>query len=163
MKTNEKCLLNKPRCYVRIEIIHLYFNPKSYILSTSFEWNRVQLLSQINVRAQNFHFIYLLLYVMFNSQGHFATGSLQVEETNAYCTVNHRASASNYQLFKMKRPARNSNRRPQRLEARTAHRTTTRFCATRHVRMLCTLTVHKPKSIFCAQIMLDQLSIILSC
>ena len=25
------------------------------------------------------------------------TGSLQVEETIAYCTVNHRASASNYQ------------------------------------------------------------------
>ena len=26
---------------------------------------------------------------MFNSQGHIATGSLQVEETSAYCTVNH--------------------------------------------------------------------------
>ena len=37
-------------------------------------------------------------YVAFNSQGHIATGSLQVEETSAYCTVNHRASASNYQL-----------------------------------------------------------------
>ena len=46
------------------------------------------------------------------SQGHIATGSLQVEETSAYCTVKHRASASNYQLSNMKR-------RPQRLEART--------------------------------------------
>ena len=64
-------------------------------------------------------FIYLLFYVAFNSQGHIATGSLQVEETSAYCTVNHRALASNYQLFNMKRPARDSNRRPQRLEART--------------------------------------------
>ena len=44
---------------------------------------------------------------------------LQVEETSAYCTVNHRALASNYQLSNMKRPARDSNRRPQRLEART--------------------------------------------
>ena len=46
-------------------------------------------------------------------------GSLQVEETSAYCTVSHRASASNYQLSNMKRPAQDSNRRPQRLEART--------------------------------------------
>ena len=43
----------------------------------------------------------------------------RVEETSAYCTVKHRASASNYQLSNMKRPARDSNRRPQRLEART--------------------------------------------
>ena len=53
--------------------------------------------------------IYLLFYVAFNSQGHIATGSLQVEETSAYCTVNHRASASNYQLSNMKRPARDLN------------------------------------------------------
>ena len=46
-------------------------------------------------------------------------GSLRVEETSAYCTVNHRASASNYQLSNIKRPARHSNRQPQRLEART--------------------------------------------
>ena len=45
--------------------------------------------------------------------------SLQVEKTSAYCTVNHRASASNYKLSNMKRPARDSNRRPQRLEVRT--------------------------------------------
>ena len=64
-------------------------------------------------------FVCLLLYVAFNSQGHIATGSLLVEETSAYCTVNHRASASNYQLSNMKRPARDSNRRPRRLEART--------------------------------------------
>ena len=63
--------------------------------------------------------IYLLFYVAFNSQGHIATGSLQAEETSAYCTVNHRASASNYQLSNMKRPARDSNRWPQRLEERT--------------------------------------------
>ena len=64
-------------------------------------------------------FIYLLFYVPFNSQGHIAMGSLQVEETSAYCTVNHRASASNYQLSNMKCPARDSNQQPQRLEART--------------------------------------------
>ena len=64
-------------------------------------------------------FIYLLFYVAFNSQGHIATGSLRVEETSAHCTVNHRASASNDQLSNMKRPARDSNRRPQRLEAST--------------------------------------------
>ena len=56
---------------------------------------------------------------MFNSQGHIAMSSLQVEEASAYCTVNHRASASNYQLSNMKRQARDSNRQPQRLEART--------------------------------------------
>ena len=61
-------------------------------------------------------FIYLLVYVAFNSQGHIATGSLQVEKTSAYCTVNHQASTSNYQLSNMKRLARDSNRRPQRLE-----------------------------------------------
>ena len=41
-------------------------------------------------------FIYLMFYVAFNSQGHIATDSLQMEETSAYCSVNHRASASNY-------------------------------------------------------------------
>ena len=48
-------------------------------------------------------FIYLLLYVAFDSQGHIATASLQVEETSAYCTVNHQASTSNYKLSNMKR------------------------------------------------------------
>ena len=48
-----------------------------------------------------------------------ATGSLWVEETSADCTVNHRALASSYQLSNMKHPAQDSNRRPQRLEART--------------------------------------------
>ena len=66
-----------------------------------------------------FIFIYKLFYVAFNSQGHIATGSSQVEETSAYCTVNHQASASNYQLSNMKRPARDLNRRPKRLEVRT--------------------------------------------
>ena len=55
----------------------------------------------------------------FNGQDHIATVSLQVEETSAYCTVNHWASASNYQLSNMKRQARYSNRRPQRLEEKT--------------------------------------------
>ena len=53
--------------------------------------------------------IYLLFYIAFNSQGHIAMGSLQVEETSAYCTVNQRASASNYQLSNMKRPTRDAN------------------------------------------------------
>ena len=71
-------------------------------------------------------FVYLLFYVAFNSQGHISTGSLQVEETSAYCIVNHRASASNYQLSNMKCTARDSNWRPQRLEAKTL--TTTPPC-----------------------------------
>ena len=57
-------------------------------------------------------------FVTFNSQGHIATDSLQVEETSAYSTVNHLASTSNYQLSNMKRLAWDSNRRPQRLETR---------------------------------------------
>ena len=60
-----------------------------------------------------------MFYVAFYSQGHTATGSLQVEEASEYCTVNHRASASNYQLSNMKCLARDLNWRPQRLEART--------------------------------------------
>ena len=47
-------------------------------------------------------FIYLLLYVAFNSQVHIVTGSLPVEEASAYCVVNNQASASNYQLSNMK-------------------------------------------------------------
>ena len=46
----------------------------------------------------------MLFYIAFNSQGHIAMGSLWVEETSANHTVNHRASASNYQLSNMKRP-----------------------------------------------------------
>ena len=64
-------------------------------------------------------FIYLLFYVTFNSQGHIAMGRLQVEETSAYSTVNHRASASHYQLSNMKSLARDSNQQPQRLDVRT--------------------------------------------
>ena len=66
-----------------------------------------------------FIYLFVVFYVAFNSQGHIAMGSLQVEETSAYCTVSHRASASNYQLSNMKRPAQDSNRQPQMLEART--------------------------------------------
>ena len=62
--------------------------------------------------------------VTFNSQSHIATDSIRMEEPvhtswSRFCTVNHRASASNYQLSNMKRPAGYSNRRPQRLEAST--------------------------------------------
>ena len=65
-------------------------------------------------------FIYLFVVLRRVQQlGSYCDGSLQVEETSAYCTVNHRASASNYQLSNMKCPAKDSNRRPQRLEART--------------------------------------------
>ena len=64
-------------------------------------------------------YIYLLFYFTFHSQGHIATGSLQVEETSAYCTENNRASASNYQLSNMKRQAWDLKRWPQRLEVRT--------------------------------------------
>ena len=46
------------------------------------------------------------------------TGNIQVEETSAYCTVNHRASASNYHLSNMKRPARDSNHTTEPPEVR---------------------------------------------
>ena len=54
------------------------------------------------IATLKFRFIFLF-YVKFNSQGHIVTGSLQVEEPvhtswSIFCTVNHRASASNYQL-----------------------------------------------------------------
>ena len=56
----------------------------------------------------------LLFHVAFNSQDHIVTGSLWVEEPvhtswSRLCTVNHQASASNYQLFNMKCPGRDSN------------------------------------------------------
>ena len=63
--------------------------------------------------------LFVVFYVGFNSQGHIATCSLQVEETSAYCTVNHLASAINSQLSNIKRPAKDSNRQPQSLEERT--------------------------------------------
>ena len=66
-----------------------------------------------------FRLDYLGFYVTFNLQGHIPKGRLQVEETSAYYTVNHRALASNYQLSNMKLPAKDSNQWPQRLEART--------------------------------------------
>ena len=54
------------------------------------------------------------------TRGHIVTGSSQVEETGIYyCTVNHWASASNYQLSNLKHPPQDSNQRPQRLKART--------------------------------------------
>ena len=40
-------------------------------------------------------------------------------KNGAYSTVNHRASASNYRLSNMKRPARDSNQWPRRLEVKT--------------------------------------------
>ena len=54
------------------------------------------------IATRKFRFIFLS-YVMFNSQGHIVTGSLRVEEPvhtswSIFCTVNHWASASNYQL-----------------------------------------------------------------
>ena len=58
-------------------------------------------------------------YITFNSQGKIATGSLRVEESvhtnwSGFCTVNHRASASNYQLSNMKCQGHDLNRRLQR-------------------------------------------------
>ena len=49
-----------------------------------------------------------LCVVLRRSQGHIATSSLQVEESSAYCTVNHWSLAGNYQLSNMKHPARDS-------------------------------------------------------
>ena len=46
----------------------------------------------------------VLLWVRLDLFVVFATGSLQVKETSAYCTVNHRASTSNYQLSNIEAP-----------------------------------------------------------
>ena len=79
-----------------------------------------------------FRFIFLF-YVVFNRrrQGHVATGSFTgwrkpVHTSRPrFCTVNHGASASNYQLSNMKCPGRDSNRPPQRLKASTLTATPT--------------------------------------
>ena len=68
--------------------------------------------------------IYFLLYVVFNSQGHITTGSLQAKEPvhtslSRLYTVNHRAWASNYQLSNIKCLGQDSNQRSQRLKAST--------------------------------------------
>ena len=81
-------------------------------------FTRYKKCNKLIVYQVTYIFIYLLFYITFNSQSHIAMGSLQVEETSAYCTVNHQASASNYQLSNMKRQARDSNQPLQRL-ART--------------------------------------------
>ena len=64
-----------------------------------------------------------LLFVLHHVQqpGSYCDCSLQVEEPvhtswSTFYTVNHRASAGNYQLSKMKCPDRYSNSRPQRLK-----------------------------------------------
>ena len=59
-----------------------------------------------------------------------ATGSLWVDDLvhtswSRLCTVNHWASASNYQLSNMKCSGRDSNRQCQRLKASTLTATTT--------------------------------------
>ena len=76
-------------------------------------------------RAQSHvHLDLFLFYVVFNSQGHIAKGRMQVEEPvhtswSRFCTVNHRASACNYQLSNMKCPGRDLNQQPQWLKADT--------------------------------------------
>ena len=54
---------------------------------------------------------FILFYITFNSRGHTVMGSLWVEKPvhaswSRFCTVNHRASASNYQLSNMKCPGK---------------------------------------------------------
>ena len=78
---------------------------------------------QFSFMGNYLNFIYLF-YIVFNSQGHIVMGSLWVEETvhttwPRFCTVNHWALASNYQLSNMKCPGQDSNRRPHRLKAST--------------------------------------------
>ena len=67
---------------------------------------------------------------------------LQVGEISAYCTVNHRASASNYQLSNMKCPAQDSNRQPQRLEARTLTTEPPFCCIKVHCKNYKILSIH---------------------
>ena len=63
--------------------------------------------------SSTYHFIrnniYLFLFLGRVHQGHIVTGSLRVEEPVhtswlGFCTVNHRASASNYQFSNMEVP-----------------------------------------------------------
>ena len=65
-----------------------------------------------------------LFYIAFNIQGHIGTGSLRVEEPvhtswSRFCTVNHWASASNYQPSNKKCLGQDSNWQPQTLKAGT--------------------------------------------
>ena len=81
------------------------------------------------------------------------TCSLQREETSEYCTVNHQASASNYQLSNMKCLAQDSNWRPQRFEGRTLTTTPPRPPDQRLEQVLqeCTelnITLNKDKCVF---------------
>ena len=81
-------------------------------------------LPQLNTIPSLWIWIYFLFYVAFNSQGHIAMGRLRVEEPvhiswSRFCTINHRASASNYQLSNMKYPVWDLNRLPPRLKAST--------------------------------------------
>ena len=62
-----------------------------------FNQSHVHKIIQLSSRNCRFQLFVVLNYIVFNGQSHIATGSLQVEETSAYCTVNHMASASNYQ------------------------------------------------------------------
>ena len=99
--------------YVMYVLRHVFFN---YVIKLQINLKRIQiLLIQI--------YIFVLRHIR---QGHIATGSLRVEETvntswSRFCTVNHRASASNYQLSNTKHPDQDSNWRPQRLKASTLH------------------------------------------
>ena len=79
-----------------------------------------------HVTIVTFGVIYFLffVYAAFNSQGHIATASLWVQEPvhtswSRFCTVNHQASANNYQLSNMKNPGLDLNRQPRRLKAST--------------------------------------------
>ena len=102
-----------PRCNDTSKILYIY-------LLTLFDQRTLEFYQKI----LSMSLIYLLLYIAFNSHGHIAMGSLQVEAPvhttwSRFCTVNHRALASNYQLSNIKHLGRDSTSRPHRLKAST--------------------------------------------
>ena len=69
-------------------------------------------------------------YITLNSQDHIAMGSLWVEEPvhtswSSFCTVNHRALASNYQLSNMKCLGRDLNQSTSEVEGEHSNSYTT--------------------------------------
>ena len=92
-----------------------WFQPYKRVLNSCGSWLQLFIFT---------YFFFFSFYVVFNSQGHIVMGSLRVEEPvhtswSIFYTVNHWASASNYQLSNMKWPSRDSNWRPKGFKAST--------------------------------------------
>ena len=104
-------------------LINIYFHPPL--------WNEPQYnVCHLNPTCVPMFIFILFFYIAFNSQGHIAMGSLRVEEPvhtswSRFCTVNHRASASNYQLSNMEVPGQRFELATSEVEGKHSNRYTT--------------------------------------